>query len=109
MRNDSVVYEVQDKIALIKINRPEKLNALDEDVVQGLRQAWRRFNDSDERCALVLAEGDRAFSVGADIKNPPQELWQGMPGLGEPVEKPVIAVVQGYCIGGAGSCGKYID
>ena len=101
MSNDLVAYESQDRIARIEIRRPEKLNAIDEDVVQGLRAAFRRFNASDDRVGLVMAEGDRAFSVGADIKSPPRELWQGMPGLGEPVDKPLIAVVQGYCVGGA--------
>lgn len=101
MSDETVLYEVKDKIAIIRINRADKLNALDEDVIQGLRRAWRRLNESDERCAVLVAEGDRAFSVGADIKSPPRELWQGMPGLGESLDKPVIAAIQGYCIGGA--------
>jgi enoyl-CoA hydratase/carnithine racemase len=101
MSNDTVEYQSEGNIARITIKRPEKLNAIDEDVVQGLRHAWRQFNTSDDRVAVLMAEGDRAFSVGADIKNPPRELWQGMPGLGEPVDKPVIAAIQGYCVGGA--------
>jgi enoyl-CoA hydratase len=101
MSEETVLYEVKDKVAIIRINRADKLNALDEDVVQGLRQAWRRLNASNERCAVLVAEGERAFSVGADIKSPPRELWQGMPGLGESLDKPVIAAIQGYCIGGA--------
>ena len=75
MSNDLVAYESQDRIARIEIRRPDKLNAIDEDVVQGLRAAFRRFNESDDRVGLVMAEGDRAFSVGADIKSPPRELW----------------------------------
>ena len=96
-----VSYEVEGKIATISINRADKMNALNEDVIQGLRSAFRRYNDSNERCAILCAEGDAAFSVGADIKDPPREMWQGVPGVGVVTNKPIIACVQGYCIGGA--------
>ena len=48
-----------------------------------------------------VCEGDRAFSVGADIKNAPKEMWQGVPGVGVVTNKPIIAAVQGFCVGGA--------
>ena len=99
--SDVVSYLVDGRTAMITINRAEKLNALDEDVIQGLRSCFRRYADSDERCAILAAAGDRAFSVGADIKNPPKEMWQGVPGVGVLTDKPVIACVQGYCVGGA--------
>ena len=98
---DVVSYEVEGKVATIRINRAAKMNALDEDVIQGLRTALRQYDSSDQRCAILCAEGDRAFSVGADIKNPPKEMWQGVPGVGVITNKPIIAVVQGYCVGGA--------
>jgi enoyl-CoA hydratase len=88
-------------IALITIDRADKMNALNEDVIQGLRLAWQRFADGDERVAILAADGDRAFSVGADIKDAPREMWQGVPSIGIEVHKPVIAAVQGWCIGGA--------
>jgi enoyl-CoA hydratase len=88
-------------IALITIDRADKMNALNEDVIQGLRRAWQRFSDSDERVAILAANGDRAFSVGADIKDAPREMWQGVPSVGVEVHKPVIAAVHGWCIGGA--------
>ena len=44
--NDTVSYESSDRIATITINRPEKMNALNEEVIQGLRDAWIRFADS---------------------------------------------------------------
>ena len=99
--SDIVSYEVDGKIAVIKIDRSEKMNALNEDVIQGLRSAFRRYDDSNERCAVLCAAGDRAFSVGADIKDPPKEMWQGVPGVGVVTDKPIVACVQGYCIGGA--------
>jgi len=99
--SDTVSYEVDGKIAVIRIDRSDKMNALNEDVIQGLRSALRRYDDSDERCAILCAAGDRAFSVGADIKDPPKEMWQGVPGVGVATNKPIVACVQGYCIGGA--------
>jgi len=92
---------VEPGIALITIERADKLNALNEDVIQGLRRAWQRFADSDERVAILAADGERAFSVGADIKDAPREMWQGVPSIGVELYKPVIATVQGWCIGGA--------
>ena len=96
-----VTYESADRIALITINRAERMNALSEDVILGLNAAWHRFSDSDDRCAIIHAAGDRAWSVGADIKAPPKEMWQGVPSVGVEVNKPVIAAVHGWCIGGA--------
>jgi len=88
-------------VALVTIDRAERMNALNEGVILGLRDAWQRFAASDDRVAILTAAGDRAFSVGADIKDPPREMWQGVPSVGVPLEKPVIAAVHGWCIGGA--------
>lgn len=99
--SDVVRYESRDRVAVITINRPQQLNALDEAVIQGLATAWRRLESSDDRVAVLHAAEDRAFSVGADIKAPPREMWQGVPSVGVAVSKPVIAAVHGWCIGGA--------
>jgi enoyl-CoA hydratase/carnithine racemase len=102
MSGELVRYEVSEPgIAVVTIDRAERMNALDERVIQGLRAAWLRFAASDERVAVLAAAGERAFSVGADIKDAPKEMWQGVPGVGVPLDKPVIAAVHGWCIGGA--------
>ena len=79
--SDTVSYEVDGKIAVIRIDRSDKMNALNEDVIQGLRSAFRRYDGSDERCAILCAAGDRAFSVGADIMDTPKEMLQVGPGV----------------------------
>lgn len=99
--SDEVTYASNDNIAVITINRPERMNALNENVIVNLQAAYRRFEDSDDRVAVLHAAGDRAWSVGADIKDPPAEMWQGVPGVGVQVSKPIIAAVHGWCIGGA--------
>jgi len=99
--SEVVRYESRDRIAIVTIDRADRMNALDEAVIQGLRQAWQRLDASEDRVAVLHAAGDRAFSVGADIRQPPAEMWQGVPGIGVALTKPVIAAVQGWCIGGA--------
>ncbi len=103
MSDDLVTYRSKDGIATIAINRPEKLNALSNAVVAGIRDAFIRLNESDDRCAILTGTGDRAFSVGADLKDPPRDpdLWECIPGVGIDVDKPLIAAVTGYCVGGA--------
>ena len=98
--SEAVRYESHERIATITIDRAEKMNALNEAVIQGLRGALLRFAASDDRCAILAAAGNH-FSVGADIKEPPAEMWQGVPGIGVPCAKPIVAAVQGWCIGGA--------
>ena len=99
--SELVSYESKDKIATITINRADRMNALNEDVIVGLQQAWQRFEAENDRVAVIHAAGDRAFSVGADVKDPPKEMWQGVPSVGATTSKPVIAAVHGWCIGGA--------
>jgi enoyl-CoA hydratase/carnithine racemase len=97
-----VHYEMNQNTAIITIDRVANLNALDEAVIQGLRAALIRYRDDPEaRCAILCAAGEKAFSVGADIKNGPKEMWQGVPSVGVVLDKPIIAAVQGYCVGGA--------
>ena len=100
VQTDVVLYESSDRIATITINRPEKMNALNPAVAEALANAWRRFNDSDDRVAILTAAGEKAFSVGADLNDAP-EIWSFAPGVGVPVDKPVIAAVNGWCVGGA--------
>lgn len=98
----TVLYESRDAIATITLNRPAALNALDDELVEALRAAWIRYNESDDRCAILRGAGDKGFTGGADMKSPPKEMWRAMPGVGVDVDKPIIAVVHGWCVG-AGS------
>ena len=103
MSDDVVLYESNEQIATITIDRPEKMNALSEQVVVELREAFDRLEESDDRVAVLTSTGDKAFSVGADLKDPPvdPDLWEGVPNVGRDLDKPVIAAVAGYCVGGA--------
>jgi len=96
-----VTYTSHDRVATITINRADRMNALNEEVILGLQAAWRRLENSDDRVAVLTAAGEKAFSVGADVKDAPKEMWQGVPSIGTQTSKPVIAAVKGWCIGGS--------
>ena len=81
MSEDAVTYQSRDRIATITINRAERMNRLDDAIVEGLHQCWRRFMASDEdRVAILTGAGDKAFTAGADLKALPTTLYRGIPG-----------------------------
>lgn len=100
MSNDAVTYNSRDQIALITMNRPERMNRLDAEIVDGLEAAWQRFMASDGDRVAVLSGDGKAFSAGADLKAIPHGLFRGIPGVGVGVDKPVIGAVRGWCVGG---------
>lgn len=98
-----VTYESREGVATITINRPDRLNAIDAEVEKLLAAAWHRFNASPEdRVAVLTGAGDKAFSAGRDAKaTTPPDYRRFTPGVVIEVDKPVIAAVAGWCIGGA--------
>ncbi len=107
----AIDVDVAAGIATITINRPERLNALDAEHYGLLSTAWLRVRDDPEiRVAIVTGAGERSFSTGADIKDfltrPASltQMWQTqrdqLLNRGLEVWKPVIAAVNGYCLGG---------
>lgn len=101
----------QDGVAIITINRPEKLNALDAEHYAGLSDAWSETRDDKAvRAIVITGAGEKSFSTGADLQtfigNPPalSEFWQTQKGMllnrGLEMWKPVVAAVNGYCLGG---------
>jgi E-phenylitaconyl-CoA hydratase len=108
----SIDFAVDDDgIALITINRPDKRNALDAEHYEALSQAWMRVRDEPAiRVAIITGAGDKAFCAGADLKSfigrdtELAELWLTQKGQllnrGLEVWKPVIAAVNGACVGG---------
>jgi enoyl-CoA hydratase/carnithine racemase len=55
---------------------------------------------SEEPRGVLTGAGDKAFSAGADLKSPPNNLYRAIPGVGVPVDKPVIGAVAGWVVGG---------
>jgi E-phenylitaconyl-CoA hydratase len=108
----AIDFHVSDEgIALITINRPERLNAMDAEHYQGLSKAWCMVRDDPAiRVAIITGAGEKSFTTGADIKSfltaPPDlsEMWMTqrdqLLNRGLEVWKPIIAAVNGYCLGG---------
>jgi enoyl-CoA hydratase/carnithine racemase len=106
------LYEVAAGVARITINRPEARNALSQEVMQGLLDAFERARRDDAVRVLVLTgAGDKAFCAGGDLggralqqgfidrhhdRRTFADLFRRMNGLG----KPLIARVHGHCLAG---------
>lgn len=86
-------------VCIIRINRPERLNAINSAVAMELQQAFLAFDASDQRVAVLSAAGTRAFTSGADFNDLP-ELWRAIPGVGFRTDKPIIAATSGWVVGG---------
>jgi len=101
MSESPVSYQSGDGIAVITINRAERLNRLDEAIVEGLHAAWQRLMACDQdRVAVLTGAGEKAFTAGADLNAPPSNLYRGIPGVGVAVDKPLIGAVAGWVVGG---------
>ena len=94
-----VSVEERGPVSIISINRPEKLNAINKAVAIELQQAFAAFDHSAQRVAILTGGGGRAFSAGADVTDLP-ELWRCVPTVGIMTDKPIIAAIGGWCIGG---------
>ncbi len=119
MENQKVLYEVKDQIAWITLNRPESLNAVNREMQKDIINFCRQANeDSMVQVVIFKGAGEKAFSVGGDLKDraranevggaaSPLESRQARfaPGVHTPpqavaaLNKPSIALVHGYVIG----------
>jgi len=121
MADEKVLYEVRDKIAWITLNRPESLNAVNRDMVKAVVGFCREAEeDPTVQVVIFKANGERAFSVGGDIKDRArqnamaveqaesplvqrQAKHSGIPGTPAPaiaaMNKITIALLHGYTVG----------
>lgn len=106
---DPVLYQRRGHLAIITMNRPERLNTMNQALVEGLAWSWRRYQQDDEAWIAILNGNGRTFCAGLDIKD---RAERGDTGLNRPgssvrdpywhgeMEKPTIAAVHGYAYGG---------
>ena len=104
----AVDYVKEGRIAIMTINRPEAMNALNADVSREMREAMVDFRDNNDLwVAIITGAGDRAFSAGADIKDfrpatseDMERVRDAAPVRADTIWKPFIAAINGYALGG---------
>ena len=112
MSYENIVVNYKDKIAVVTINRPQNLNALNKQVISELNTCFLDLESNDEVRAIVLTgAGDKAFVAGADIKEfasfseaegkaLAQEGQEKLFNVVENLKTPVIAAINGFALGG---------
>jgi enoyl-CoA hydratase/carnithine racemase len=107
---DTVLYQLDDHVATITYNRPDVLNAVNGQMRQDLNAAFARFRDDNDAWVAIVTGAGRAFCAGADLHDGAGStgefagtFWE-KPTLnsfesGWEIFKPVIAAVNGYCLG----------
>lgn len=108
MSEPLVLIEHRSPLAIVRLNRPDKLNALSPDMLRALAEAFEALNADEQVRVIVLYGGERAFAAGADIEamakagpvdiyvRNTRALWQRIWGI----DKPVVAAVRGVAFGG---------
>lgn len=105
----TLIVETEDHVTLIRLNRPEALNALNSELLGELSQAIREAEENERVRCVVITGSDKAFAAGADITEMAELSFVDVFGsdrFGHEIEalnlcrKPVIAAVAGYALGG---------
>jgi len=103
---DIVETERGDGIMVIRMNRPERMNALGTELRLALAEAWREFRDSKDLEVAIFTGAGRAFCAGEDMKESLARGSAGSPATPDnpytdgSLDKPVIAAINGYAMGG---------
>lgn len=109
MAYETLIVEISDHIALIRLNRPDALNALNATLLGELAQALKEAEENSKVRCIILTGSEKAFAAGADIGEMAEKSFVDMflsDFFGKEVEqltktrKPIIAAVSGYALGG---------
>src|SRR5690349_10444862 len=106
--SETIIVESRERVGLIRLNRPQALNALNSALMHDLAQAIDKFETDDSIGCIVITGSDKAFAAGADIKEMAGKTFTDA-FLGDFIatwhrvadaRKPVIAAVAGFALGG---------
>ncbi|CUH42919.1 enoyl-CoA hydratase [Ruegeria atlantica] len=109
MAFETIIVEIEDHVALIKLDRPDALNALNSQLAQELCSALEEADSNDKVRCIVITGSDKAFAAGADIKEMSEmsfvdvyssNLFGSLNDRVCAIRKPIIAAVAGYALGG---------
>ena len=104
MKFETLIFDKEDGIRIITLNRPERLNAISMQLIRDLEKVLAEIDEDGEARAVILTGAGRGFCAGADVKEPDADkLPTGRNTFFsklEDVKKPVIAAINGHCNGG---------
>lgn len=109
MAYETIIVDVEDHVALIKLNRPDALNALNQQLLGELMDALEDVDKNDAARCIVITGSEKAFAAGADIKEMSEmtfaqvnevNLFEDAAARISRIRKPVVAAVSGYALGG---------
>jgi enoyl-CoA hydratase len=108
MNYTSILVETRGRVGLITLNRPQALNALNNQLMHEMMEALETFDKDDDIGAMVITGSEKAFAAGADIKEMADKTALQMMdadhvavfGRIRTIRKPVIAAVSGWALGG---------
>ncbi len=109
MAYETIIVDIAQHVALIKLNRPEALNALNAKLLSELSEALKAADRNEKVRCIVITGSEKAFAAGADISEMAEksyidvleaDLFAPEPEALMAVRKPVIAAVAGYALGG---------
>ena len=109
MAYETIIVEVNDHVALIKLNRPDAMNALSTPLLRELADAITNAEANDSIRCMVITGSEKAFAAGADIKEMAEksfvdvftsDLFGPETAVITSARKPIIAAVAGYALGG---------
>ena len=109
MAFETIIVEINDHVALIKLNRPDALNALNQQLLGELCTALEEADANEKVRCVVITGSEKAFAAGADIKEMSEmsfvdvnrvNLFADTSDRIEAIRKPIIAAVCGYALGG---------
>lgn len=109
MAFETIIVELEDHVALIKLNRPDALNALSDQLLGELVVALTEAQENEKVRCIIITGSEKAFAAGADIKMMSDKSFVDMFGddfFGAEsdaimrIRKPIIAAVSGYALGG---------
>ncbi len=124
MNPEFITVEIEEGVGIITLNRPEKLNAMNNQLSTELHQAVRDLNENDDvGCIVLTGSGNRAFSAGGDIheqrendaKYTPEELEERNKGRSRgsyelaACDKPIIGMINGLAYGGGAVLSSSLD
>jgi enoyl-CoA hydratase len=114
---ENILTRQEGRVGIVQINRPKAMNALNTSTMLDITDALQTFDQNESIGCMVLTGNERAFAAGADIKQmakasvveqlstPFLTLWDQL----RAINKPIIAAVSGYCLGGGNELAMACD